>query len=118
MTDDPGQYTRIYFRNINGLRAGNNFDDVNELLLCVDGMKITILGFAETNVPWYDKQVKKAVRSKMSTIWNSSKLASSAAPMLTGDKYYQPGGTSLMVNGQVELLKELKTTRVWDDGPQ
>ena len=100
MTSDPGQNTRIYFQNINGLRAGNNFDDVNELLLCADGAKISILGFAETNVPWHDIRVKKTVRSKMSNIWNASKLACSAAPMITGDRYYQPGGTSLMVNGE------------------
>ena len=100
MTSEPGNTTRIYFQNINGLRAGNNFDDVNELLLCADGAKISILGFAETNVPWHDIRVKKTVRSKMSNIWNASKLACSAAPMITGDRYYQPGGTSLMVNGE------------------
>jgi len=90
---------RIYFQNINGLRAANRFEDAMELFHCAAGSQISILGLAETNVPWHDKSVTSKVRSRMSQCWEASKMATSAATEATGEKDYQPGGTALFLHG-------------------
>jgi negative regulator of replication initiation len=90
---------RAYFINIHGIKSRQDFEDAAELLHNAAGNKIQITGFAETNVPWHDKRVVKKIRTHMRRVWTASKLATSAAPMTGGEKFYQPGGTAMILNG-------------------
>ena len=91
--------TRIYFQNINGLRTGDTFNDVNEIFMQAAGSNIGIFGFAETNVPWHERRVYKSIRSKLNKHWNAGKLSASSSPMLVGEHFYQPGGVATFVTG-------------------
>jgi exonuclease III len=96
---------RIYFININGLRAARRFEDAMELFVLADGAKITMLGMAETNVPWQDKEVKDQIQSRMFQCWGQSTMTTSQAKARKKVKKYQPGGTGI-------FMKDSWTTRV------
>jgi exonuclease III len=98
-TKIQNDWIRVYFQNINGLRAANRFQDAMELFHSAAASHIAILGLAETNVPWHDKAVTGKVRSRMRQCWEASKMATSSATEATGDTEYQPGGTALFVHG-------------------
>ena len=90
---------RVYFVNINGLKSRNNFEDTKELFHIAAGSKQQITAFAETNVPWHDKRVTNRIRTQMRQVWHASKMATASAPMTAGEKFYQPGGTAMFING-------------------
>jgi hypothetical protein len=100
-------YERIYFININGLRSASKFEDAMELFLLACGAGVTMLGMAETNVPWHDKTVKEQIRNRMYQCWGQSRMSTSQAPARKRVKKYQPGGTGM-------FMKDNWTTRVID----
>ena len=89
---------RIYFQNINGLKAASDFSHVQTLAITALGAEIDVLGLAETNIDWRHREVNHTIFRQFNQVLKPCTLAT-ATTNIRYNTYYKPGGTCLLAHG-------------------
>jgi hypothetical protein len=98
---------RFAFQNIHGISNARGLE-VHPEIEMMSEWNISVMGMSETNRPWTAWQ-KSEYDFMMRTHFNSSRTLYTAAPAISHDQTYQPGGNLLTINGHT-------TGRIYDHG--
>ena len=92
------QVIRVYFQNVNGLRASDNGIDVLDAFYQMESIRSDIFGFAETKLNCRATSVQSMLYTQKKKVWPHCKITtgSSDLPWHTTSK---PGGVLLGVTG-------------------
>ena len=98
---------RFAFQNIHGISNTRGLE-VNPEIEMMSEWNISVMGMSETNRPWTAQQ-KSEYDFMMRTHFISSRTLYTAAPAISHDQTYQPGGNLMTINGHT-------TGRIYDQG--
>jgi hypothetical protein len=84
---------RLYFQNVNGLAVGKGTRKWEDIINEMKTRKVSVCGFAETNVEWQAKNTKARLKSKLRHIAGKSTMTTSTTS-LKFKSTYKPGGTT------------------------
>lgn len=98
---------RFAFQNIHGIATAPGLM-VSPEIDVMSEWNISVMGMSKTNRPWTVKQ-KSEYDFMMSTHFQSSRTLYTAAPAITHDQAYKPGGNLMTINGRT-------TGRIFDYG--
>ena len=90
--------TRLISLNVNGLRRGDNYQDILEMAQALKTSSVDLALLGETNLDWHSAARGK-VREKFQRIYHQTKLSTSSS-IIQYNTAYQPGGTATIVTDQ------------------
>ena len=85
-------FCRVYFVNVNGISAANEFLAFQDALESLRANQVDIFGFSETNLDWLRHTVRDKCGKICNDFYGSSLLATSTSSLRSNGNY-KPGGT-------------------------
>jgi hypothetical protein len=73
--EKPNNATRIFFQNVNGVSAANDFSAASEVGYSSDANQVDILCMAETNLDWGYKHTRQACNEHLRPFWTVINLS-------------------------------------------
>jgi exonuclease III len=87
--------TRLVSINVNGVRRGDDYQDVLEMAQSFKTFSVDWATLSETNIDWRSA-AKSKFYEKMQKVYHHAKISTSSS-IIKYDTIYQPGGTLTMV---------------------
>ncbi len=101
--DDPGDFHRIYFQNIDGVR--NDADEIDLYVSCMSQFQIGTFCWADPGLDFSKFHIRQKVQHPLRSYFTAAKSAFSSSRLPTADSSsissgYQPGGTFMATTNQ------------------
>jgi hypothetical protein len=97
--DKSDSVARVYFQNVNGISSADRFSAASAVGMYADSKSVDILGMAETNLNWNDREIKNGCTRRLREFLGDIKVQASAS-LVTFGTAYQPGGTAMIIRGR------------------
>ena len=101
--DAPGDFHRIYFQNIDGVR--NDADEIDLYVSCMSQFQIGTFCWADPGLDFSQFHIRQKVQHPLRSYFTAAKSAFSSSRLPTADSSstsggYQPGGTFMATTNQ------------------
>ena len=101
-------------RDINGIYYNKRTTKAEEVASVLHHKEVNIMGFAETNTDWNQKNITEAVRRAFTDKFKQTYIATSTSTMSLYNlqqqlRSYKPGGTATIVTGNTTSRVETPT---------
>jgi hypothetical protein len=102
----PSTIFRVYFQNVNGLQFKTNNSRWQPHLQYMKDNRITISGFAETNMNWYSKHIKRQISAETQAVFDNYSIACS------DNRFNPPDRSPYLLGGCLQWCTDHWTSRM------